>query len=383
MKCTFKKSKSIWLAALWVVIIGPQFHATAESTPAEIALQHHKILMVLSGYGKDQGQTKPGYEFDELAKAYLTFRDNGVSVDIASPSGGAVEADKYDADKNFNQTFLADPQVMNQLADTLAFTEIDSRDYSAIFVVGGKGAMFDLPYDKTLQQIIADIYQAGGSVGAVCHGPAALVDVKLDDGSYLVTGKKVNGFTNTEERVFGKKWVKHFDFLLEDKLNERKAKFQSSPMMLSHVASDERLVTGQNPTSTVDTAQALLTSIGIKPNNGNQYSDDLTLKLVADILKGKESAIKQYQNNTASYEPKMIGMYGYMYFTAATTAQEYQQALTLMQLAQKDIKHPKLDLQIAKAHLKLNQEAEAKTILTQLVANNPELTEAQNLIEQM
>lgn len=383
MTCTFSKRKSIWLAALWVVIISPSFKAEAEPAKAQVNPHNHRILVVLSGYGENQGETQPGFEFDELSKAYLTFRDNGVAVDIASPQGGAVEADQYDANKSYNQTFMADQKAMNQLADTLALNEVNSHDYTAVFVIGGKGAMFDLPYDTKLQQIIASVYQSGGSVGAVCHGPAALVDVKLDDGSYLVAGKKVNGFTNIEERMFGKKWVQHFDFLLEDKLKERKAQFQSSPMMLSHVAVDQRLVTGQNPSSTVDTAQALLTSIGITPENGNQYSDDLTLKLVADILKGKDQAIKAYQDNTASYEPMMMGMYGYVYFTAATSEAEYQQALTLMQLAQKDMNHPKLDLQIAKAHLKLQQTAEAKTLLMNLVANNPDLTEAQTLMEQL
>ncbi|MCX7554694.1 DJ-1/PfpI family protein [Marinicella sp. S1101] len=385
MTCTCRKNKSlsIWLAALWVVIISPSFQAAAEPAKAQLDPNKPKVLMVLSGYGENQGETQPGFEFDELSKAYLTFRDNGVAVDIASPQGGAVEADQYDAKKDYNQTFMADQKAMNQLADTLALKEVNSQEYAAVFVVGGKGAMFDLPYDTNLQQIIASVYQSGGSVGAVCHGPAALVDVQLDDGSYLVAGKKVNGFTNEEEKTFGKKWVKHFDFLLEDKLKERKAQFQSSPMMLSHVAIDQRLVTGQNPASTVDTAQAMLVSMGITPNGGNQYSDDLTLKLVAEILKGNEQAIKTYRDNTDSYQPMIMGMYGYMYFTAAASDVEYQQALTLMQLAQKDMNHPKLDLQIAKAHLKLQQTAEAKSLLTDLVANNPDLTEAQTLMEQL
>lgn len=384
MKHTFSKNKSttIWLAAMWVVIFSPA--QQSEAGPViDQADQPQKILMVVSGHGENQGKDKPGYEFDELAKAYLTFRDNGVLVDIASPQGGAVEADQYDPKKRYNQTFMADEQAMDQLANTLALTEVDSEAYAAVFVVGGKGAMFDLPYDLSLQQVIADVYQQGGVVGAVCHGPAALVDVKLDDGSYLVTGKKINAFTNTEEQVFGKKWVKHFDFLLEDKFNERQAKFQSSPMMLSHVAVDQRLVTGQNPASTVDTAQALLLAMGITPNGGNQYSDDLTLKLVAQILEGDEKAIGVYQDNKAQYEPMLMGMYGYMYFEAADNTEDYQHALTLMQLTQSDVNHPKLNLQIAKAHLKLEQTSQAKALLTELSSSHPDLTEARDLLAQL
>jgi len=373
-----QKFSLIWLLALILT-----FQVMAGSSSDQTDHKQHKILMVISGYGENQGKDQPGYEFDELSKAYLTFRDNGVLVDIASPQGGAVEADQYDPKKSYNQSFTADAQAMKKLADTLALTEVDSAAYDAVFVVGGKGAMFDLPYDQTLQQIIADVYQSGGTVGAVCHGPAALVDVKLNDGSYLVSGKKINAFTNLEEQVFGKKWVKHFDFLLEDKFNERQAHFQSSPMMLSHVAVDQRLVTGQNPASTVDTAEALLLAMGITPGGGNQYSDDLTLKLVARILQGDEQAIEEFQNNKANYEPMLMGMYGYMYFEAADSSEAYQHALTLMQLTHSDVNHPKLNLQIAKAHLKLDQTSQARVLLTELSASHPDLTEAQDLLAQL
>jgi putative intracellular protease/amidase len=377
-KCNHTRGFNAW----WLLALATCFQADAGPF-GEQSAQQHKILMVVSGHGKNQGKDQPGFEFDELAKAYLTFRDNGVVVDIASPQGGVVEADQYDPDKSYNQTFIADQPAMKQLANTLALSDVDSEDYSAVFIVGGKGAMFDLPHDPTLQHIIASIYQSGGAVGAVCHGPAALVNVKLDDGSYLIAGKRVNAFTNTEERLFGKKWVKSFDFLLEDKLNERQAQFQSSPMMLSHVAIDQRLVTGQNPTSTVDTAQALLAALGISPNEGNQYSDDLTLKLVAEILQGNEQAIQAYQNNKANYEPMLMGMYGFMHFKTAESTLDYQQALTLMQLTQKDVNHPQLNLQLAKAYLKLDQTSQAKALLTELSVSHPDLTEAQELLAQL
>ncbi|WP_223788778.1 DJ-1/PfpI family protein [Marinicella meishanensis] len=370
--------------SLWLLLaLLSSFQVIAGSTSEQTNPQPQKFLMVVSGHGENQGKDQPGYEFDELAKAYLTFRDNGVLVDIASPQGGAVEADQYDPEKPYNQDFMADQQAMSQLADTKALKDLDSADYAAVFIVGGKGAMFDLPQDPSLQQIIAQVYQAGGAVGAVCHGPAALVDVKLDDGSYLVAGKKVNAFTNIEEKLFGKKWINSYDFLLEDKLKDRQAQFQSSPMMLSHVAIDQRLVTGQNPTSTVDTAQALLQSIGITPKPGNQYSDDLTLKLVAEILQGHEQAIQKYQEHKANYEPMLVGMYGYMYFETADTRQGYQQALTLMELTQQDLNHPKLNLQIAKAHIKLEQTSQAKALLTELSSSHPELAEAQELLAQL
>jgi putative intracellular protease/amidase len=115
----------------------------------------------------------------------------------------------------------------------MPIAEANHEDYDAVFVVGGKGAMFDLPDNGALQDILAGAYTSGSIVAAVCHGPAALVNVQLPDGSYLVDGKQVNGFTNVEEQMFGQKWMPDFPFLLEDKLVERGGEFQSSPMMLS------------------------------------------------------------------------------------------------------------------------------------------------------
>ena len=115
---------------------------------------------------------------------------------------------------------------MAKLNNTLATNAVNANAYDAVFVVGGKGAMFDLPNDTALQSVIAQIYQQEGSVAAVCHGPAALVNVKLKDGSYLVANKAINGFTNQEEKLFGQKWINDFEFMLEDKLNERGAVFQ-------------------------------------------------------------------------------------------------------------------------------------------------------------
>ena len=149
--------------------------------PAMAETNTIKVLMVVSGNG--QGEEKPGYEFDEFSKAYSVFKDNGIVVDIASPKGGQVEADKYDPSKSYNAKVLVDEAIMVKLNNTLATSSIDAKAYDAVFVVGGKGAMFDLPKDTALQNIIAEIYQQQGSVAAVCHGPAALVNVKLKDRS--------------------------------------------------------------------------------------------------------------------------------------------------------------------------------------------------------
>ena len=338
-----------------------------------------QVLMVVSGNG--QGDEQPGYEFDEFSKAYLVFKENGIVVDIASPKGGKVEADKYDPNKSYNAKVLADEVIMAKLNNTLATSSIDAKKYHGVFVVGGKGAMFDLPKDTALQNIIAEIYQQQGSVAAVCHGPAALVDVKLKDGSYLVANKAVNAFTNEEERLFGKKWIKDFEFMLEDKLVERGARFQSSEIMLNHVAVDGRLITGQNPTSTVEVATALVRSLGITPVKMEMDLEDKTLAMVAKFLSGDTTSLETVKNNQAQYHMPLVGMYGFYYLKTADTNHDSEQALALMLAAQKAINNPMLDMEIAKTQVKLGQIDNAKITLNQLISAKPDYKPAQNMLK--
>lgn len=353
------------------------FSAMAETT------EQPRILMVLSGYGQDGGKTAPGFEFDEFSKAYVVFTQNGLTVDIASPKGGAVVADEYDPNRAYNQAVLNDPQAMTKLNNTLSTQDIDAMKYQGIFVVGGKGAMFDLPKDSALHAIIADIYQSEGSVAAVCHGPAALIDVKLDDGSYLVANKAVNGFTNAEESLFASKWLSDFEFMLEDKLIERGGHFESSDIMLSHVTVDSRLVTGQNPSSTVAVATALVESMGITPKPAPSYRDDRTLALIADLLAGDDSAALTLGSDAITYQHDLVGVYGYYYLQLAQTPQAKQHALTLMQVGREAIANPVLDVQIAKTQHELGDTDSAVALLQQVIAQNPDFEPAQTLLQSL
>jgi putative intracellular protease/amidase len=347
--------------------------------PVQASSSDKKVLMVVSGNG--QGEKKPGYEFDEFSKAYTVFKDNGIAVDIASPKGGEVEADKYDPSKTYNAQVLVDEAIMAKLNNTLATNSLDAKAYDAVFIVGGKGAMFDLPKDSALQNVIAQIYQQQGSVAAVCHGPAALVNVKLKDGSYLVANKAINSFTNQEEKLFGQKWINDFDFMLEDKLIERGAHFQSSEIMLSHVAIDGRLITGQNPTSTVDVATALVKNLGLTPVKVEMEVEDKTMAVVAKFIAGDTSALKTLANNQEEYHIPLVGMYGFYFLKVADTTPDFEQALSLMMVAQKAINNPMLDMKIAKTQIKLGQADNAKTTLNQLIIAKPDYKPAQDMLK--
>lgn len=346
-----------------------------------------RVLMIVSGNGhsleegEKEGHERPGYEFDEFSKAYYVFKKNGVLVDIASPKGGKVQADKYDPKKSYNLRVLNDKAIMAKLNNTIATNKIDANVYDGVFVVGGKGAMFDLPKDKALQNVIAHIYHQNGSVAAVCHGPAALVNVKLEDGRYLVADKVVNSFTNEEEHLFGKKWLDDFDFMLENKLIERGAKFQSSQIMLSHVAVDGRLITGQNPTSTVDVATALVKSLGLSPVKLSLELEDKTMAMVAQYLLGDQTALKVMISNHDQYHIPLVGMYGFYFLKIAETTLDFEQSLSLMQLAQKAINNLNLDMKIAKTQVKLGQVSNAKVTLNNLISAKPNYKPAQEMLK--
>jgi len=350
---------------------------TTQSAQAETTTK--KVLMVVSGNG--QGEEKPGYEFDEFSKAYTVFKDNSIAVDIASPKGGKVEADKYDPSKPYNAKVLIDEAIMAKLNNTLATSSIDTKAYDAVFIVGGKGAMFDLPKDTALQSVIAEIYHQQGSVAAVCHGPAALVNVKLKDGSYLVANKAVNSFTNQEEKLFGQKWINDFDFMLEDKLSERGANFQSSEIMLSHVAIDGRLITGQNPTSTVGVATALVKSLGLTPVKVAMEIEDKTMAIIAAFIAGDKSALETLKDNQAEYHISLVGMYGFYFLKTADATLDFEQALALMVVAQKAINNPMLDMKIAKTQHKLGRTENAKVTLNALITSKPDYKPAQDMLK--
>ncbi|WP_155944771.1 type 1 glutamine amidotransferase domain-containing protein [Pseudoxanthomonas sp. Root630] len=360
-------------ALLFTAVVSPTYAAAPE-----------KVLIVVSGEGRDQGKTRPGYEFDELSQAWLIFKANGLQVDVASPQGGAVEADKYNAQEPFNAALLGDAEAMRTLAATRPTRDVKAADYAAIYVVGGKGAMFDLPRDTALASLLAEAYTQGAVIGAVCHGPAALVDVKLGDGTMLVAGKAMTGFTNEEEAVFGKRWAKEFPWLLEDALRGRGAQWQEAPLMMAKVVVDGRLVTGQNPYSTPGVADAIVRATGRIPVARTPWRDELTMALAARArsgdVRGAADALAQERER---YHVDLLGMLGYYQAQAAGGDDDLRHALTLMQLAMPYMAQPQLKLGAAEAHLRLGEREQAKSLVQQVLAGKPDMAEAKALLQRI
>ena len=226
-----------------------------------------KILAVVTS-AETMGESgkSTGYELTELSRAYYVFQANGYEVDIASPEGGKPKVVIDDEDMGiYDYAFLNDSLAQLKSRNTIPVKEVEADNYQAIFFVGGKGAMFDFPDNKYIQNLIRELYQAGGVVGAVCHGPAALVNVTLDDGHHLLENKPVSGFTNEEELLLIPDAKSIFPFLLQDKLTEQGAIFQKGSMYLEQVSAKDRLVTGQNPWSTWKMAETMIEELGHSP----------------------------------------------------------------------------------------------------------------------
>jgi putative intracellular protease/amidase len=220
-----------------------------------------KILMVLTSHDK-LGETdkKTGFWLEEFAAPYYTFRDAGASVTVASPKGGQPPLDpKSDLPENqteLTKRFRKDNAAQAQLANTVKLADVRAEDYDAIFYPGGHGPMWDMPDNATSIALIEAFVKADKPVGAVCHAPAALVNVRGKDGEYLVKGKHVSGFTNVEEEAVGLTTV--VPFLLEDRLKERGGIFSKAANWAPYVQVDGKLVTGQNPASSGPGAKELL-----------------------------------------------------------------------------------------------------------------------------
>jgi putative intracellular protease/amidase len=241
-----------------------------------------KILAVVTSsntMGSSGGST--GYELTELSRAYYVFKANGFEVDIASPLGGKPPVVIDDDDMGeFDFAFLNDSIAQYKTSHTIAMNDVVAEEYQAIFFVGGKGAMFDFPDNKAIQSIVRNYYQSGKVVGAVCHGPAALVNVILDNGSSLLENKRVSSFTNKEELLLIPDAKSIFPFLLQDKLTAQGAQFNEGGMYLEKISHDKNLVTGQNPWSTWLLAETMIKQLGYTPKYRQITGEENAVKVL-------------------------------------------------------------------------------------------------------
>ncbi|MFY0627707.1 MAG: type 1 glutamine amidotransferase domain-containing protein [Reichenbachiella sp.] len=262
-----------------------------------------KILAVVTSCAvMGSSQKKTGYELTELARPYFVFEANGYEVDVASPLGGKppviIDWDDMGA---FDYAFLNDANTQEKANNTIAINNINADDYDAIYFAGGKGAMFDFPENEKIQSIIREMYQSGKVIGAVCHGPAALVNVTLEDGTPLLKNKNVSGFTNEEELFLIPDANTIFPFLLQDKMSAQGANFNQGTMYLQNVQKEGQLVTGQNPWSTWSFSETIIEQLGYQPVKRNKTAEENTVEVLMAYEEtgyaGAKKEIKHFISN--------------------------------------------------------------------------------------
>lgn len=216
-----------------------------------------KILFVVTSHDiKGDTGEKTGYYLGEVAHPWEVLHEAGYEIDFVSPKGGTPPVDGFDLKDPVNKKFWENKEYKNKIDHSLTPSQIIPENYAAIYYAGGHGAMWDFADNTELAFIASKIYENGGIVAGVCHGPAGLVNIKLNNGKYLVDGKKINAFTNEEEAEV--KLTNVVPFLLEDQLKERGAKFEKSKPWQNHVVNDQRVITGQNPQSAKSVGEAIV-----------------------------------------------------------------------------------------------------------------------------
>ncbi len=223
-----------------------------------------KALMVLTSHDQlgDTGR-KTGFWLEELAAPYYVLKEAGYEITLASPSGGQPPLDPKSAEPDFQtdatRRFDADSEAGQALAHTVKLAEVSADDFDTVFYPGGHGPLWDLAESLDSSNLIESFLAANKPVGLVCHAPGVLRHVKTVEGRPLVEGRKVTGFTNTEEAGVGLTEV--VPFLVEDELKAKGGIYSSGPDWSSYVVEDGLLITGQNPASSAAAAERLVARV--------------------------------------------------------------------------------------------------------------------------
>lgn len=271
-----------------------------------------RILAVVSSAPALLDGSPTGFELTELSRAWWVFVGNGFQVDIASPAGGTApmrKDDLIDAD----YAFLNDPLAQASLKATLRLADVDASQYRAIYFVGGKGAMLDFYRNAEIQRLLQDIAPRG-VVGAVCHGPAALLDVRLATGELLLKNKTVTGFSNVEEHMLMKNPISKLGFMLQNQLSDQAIQYSEGPMYLKHVVTSGNVITGQNPWSTWQVAEQMVVALGHEPIVRRITAEEASVEILLSYrARGLQAAVQtqaqQMQDRQVVRDKKLILMH--------------------------------------------------------------------------
>jgi len=232
---------------LLAIALGFSSVASADSLP-------QRVLIVLTNTATVPGSDRPtGVWASEYTDPYRVFTQAGFEVHVASPQGGQSPVDPRSGSEEQVQRISS---AWEKMQDTRPLDQLRMQDYAAIFLAGGHGTMWDFPDHPVLGRLVGEALAANRLVGAVCHGPAGLLGARTPDGAPVLAGRRVNGFTNAEERAAGMTRV--VPFLLEDRLRQEGGRFESGGVFQRFMVEDGGLITGQNPASADAVAERMV-----------------------------------------------------------------------------------------------------------------------------
>ncbi|MTI20792.1 hypothetical protein E1176_07155 [Fulvivirga sp. RKSG066] len=369
-------------AGLLVLLLSFSSQVLSQERVLIVVTNNQQVQATLAG--KDT-LAAGGYELSEVSEAYNVFIESGLEVDFLSPRGGMTYYEPEEEMNEVNKAFIAKKEVMRQLENSLSPSDVDAKDYVAIYFAGGK-TMWDFPESKELGQLAASIYEAEGVVGAVCHGPAALVNAKLSDGSYLVAGRKISSFTDMEEKLFSKA-AKFLPFFLQEKLTSLGANFQEMPPLFNQSVVDGRLVTGQNPLSTYSVANELVKLMG-KEGVERTWTDlSYTMEVIKLVVLADESEAKRFMKahaETNQLKEKLVQDYSSYAFAGHLGEYAKSNGLKLLEFSAEIFPaSAKSQEALAQAYHSLGKEELALNFLNKSLAIEPNSPSALKLKEEM
>ncbi len=219
-----------------------------------------KILVLVTNHATlGAAQEKNGTFAPELTHALHEFLHAGMAFDIASLEGGAAPLYGDDVDDGVNLEVLKDARVSAAISDTKRIDQLDPNDYGAVFYPGGFGVLYDLAKSEKAGKLTATIFEDGGVVGAVCHGPAGLLPVTLSNGENILKNITVTGFTYEEEKDFGT--LAKIPYLLEESLTRAAGQYSKKGPWLTFIIEQGRVITGQNPQSAAAVGKAMVAQL--------------------------------------------------------------------------------------------------------------------------
>ena len=322
-----------------------------------------KVAMLISGHGSVDPDLS--YDLEELVQSYWVFHNNGVEIDIVSPNGGPVLVKTNKDDVPYIKAFKQQTRGLAQLNNTLSAQQAAQQEYDALFIVGGDGAVFDLPFDQATQHWITQFAQADAPIAAVCHGPAALIDIKLESGRHYIEGKRVNSFTAAEDYAFKKENVEKYPVIVETALVERGADFVANKPMLPFVTRDGNLITAQNPMSVAKAAEALLVQLGVTPVSRQAFKDEATMELISKArVMGLSEIDLAMADDRERFDMMYLALYGVY---AYKLAEERDQALELrlMEKIGEYFQHPQYSMHLINTFLELGNRDKAEHYFNQ------------------